>query len=325
LSLMNPRITSRYFTRSSPAEVKAIVGTLILEDGDTANVKDEHLEDVPSAQTKPGVKRRRISAPGQVTSLHKNSRAPATEPTEKQEVLPPVPDIIAKELDILFCGINPGETSSRRGHHFSHPSNRFWPSLYAGGLTPTRMVAAQDTEVLTLDPSLGLTNLCGRPSKEEKDLKQDEHKSGAEILLQKINEWRPRIVAFAGFGIWDKFIGAVESAEPVKNRRRPEPNPKQVLPYKVVHSVSSGARSELSPKAPFIEVKQEDELVPMTVLDSSSPVTETLFFKIPNPSGRVTAYKPKDYADFVAGLKQELLRAKAGLLDTSDFTVINRI
>jgi len=186
------------------------------------------------------------------------------------------------------------------------------------------MVAAQDTEVLCLDPSLGLTNLCGRPSKEEKDLKRDEHKIGAAILLQKICEWRPRIVAFAGFGIWDRFIGAVDSARPVnKNLRRPGPIPQQVLPFKVVHSAGGDARFELSPKdsQPFVDVKREDEPV-MTVLDSSSPVTETLFFKIPNPSGRVTAYKPKDYADFVAALKQELFKAKAGLLDTSDFTVI---
>jgi len=155
-------------------------------------------------------------------------------------------------------------------------------------------------------------------------LNKDEHKIGAAILLEKICEWRPRIVAFAGFGIWDRFIGAVDSAKPAnKNLRKSEP---KVLPYKVVHSlaVSKDARPELSPKDSSIEIKQENEPM-MTVLDSSSSVSETLFFQMPNPSGRVAAYKPKDYADFVAALKQELLKAKAGLLDTSDFTVINRI
>jgi TDG/mug DNA glycosylase family protein len=40
-----------------------------------------------------------------------------------------VPDVIASDLDVLFCGINPGLYSAATGHHFARPGNRFWPTL----------------------------------------------------------------------------------------------------------------------------------------------------------------------------------------------------
>jgi len=46
-----------------------------------------------------------------------------------------VRDVIAPDLRILFCGINPGLYTAAVGHHFARPGNRFWPALYAGGFT----------------------------------------------------------------------------------------------------------------------------------------------------------------------------------------------
>src|SRR5207247_10796339 len=40
-----------------------------------------------------------------------------------------VPDVIAKNLCVLFCGINPGLYTAAVGHHFATPGNRFWPAL----------------------------------------------------------------------------------------------------------------------------------------------------------------------------------------------------
>jgi len=40
-----------------------------------------------------------------------------------------VPDIIAPDLHVLFCGINPNLYSAAVGHHFARPGNRFWRSL----------------------------------------------------------------------------------------------------------------------------------------------------------------------------------------------------
>ena len=47
-----------------------------------------------------------------------------------------VPDLIAKNLIVLFAGINPGLYTAAIGRHFGRPGNRFWPALYGGGFTP---------------------------------------------------------------------------------------------------------------------------------------------------------------------------------------------
>ena len=47
-----------------------------------------------------------------------------------------VPDLVAKNLIVLFAGINPGLYTAAIGHLFGRPGNRFWPALYGGGFTP---------------------------------------------------------------------------------------------------------------------------------------------------------------------------------------------
>ncbi len=42
-------------------------------------------------------------------------------------------DIIAPDLRVLFCGINPSSYSAAVGHHFARPGNRFWRTLHHAG------------------------------------------------------------------------------------------------------------------------------------------------------------------------------------------------
>ena len=46
-----------------------------------------------------------------------------------------VRDVMAPNLRVLFCGINPGLYTAAVGHHFARPGNRFWPALYKSGFT----------------------------------------------------------------------------------------------------------------------------------------------------------------------------------------------
>ena len=48
-------------------------------------------------------------------------------------------DVIRKDLDVLFCGINPGLYTAATGHHFARPGNRFWPALHDSGFTRRRL------------------------------------------------------------------------------------------------------------------------------------------------------------------------------------------
>ena len=71
-----------------------------------------------------------------------------------------VRDVIAPNLRVLFCGINPGLYTAAVGHHFARPGNRFWPALYAGGFTD-RVLSPFDEDEL-LKSGYGITNVVSR-------------------------------------------------------------------------------------------------------------------------------------------------------------------
>jgi TDG/mug DNA glycosylase family protein len=113
-----------------------------------------------------------------------------------------VPDIIAPNLKILFCGINPGLYSGAVGHHFARPGNRFWPTLYAAGFT-CRLLAPNEGYFL-LEKGYGITNIVERASLGESDLTREELIEGGKRLVEKIKIYRPFTVAFLGIGAFRK-------------------------------------------------------------------------------------------------------------------------
>src|SRR3982750_4718151 len=81
-------------------------------------------------------------------------------------------DVIAPNLRVLFCGINPGLYTAAVGHHFARPGNRFWPALLAAGFTPRLFAPAEERELLAL--GYGITNLVARPTAAADELADDE-------------------------------------------------------------------------------------------------------------------------------------------------------
>src|SRR5206468_3270781 len=104
--------------------------------------------------------------------------------------------VIAKDLDVLFVGINPGLYTAAIGHHFGRPGNRFWPALHRGGFTDRVLPAWEDRSLL--ERRLGVTNLVVRTTSNAAELDPAELKAGAAKLRRKIRRWRPRVVAFVG-------------------------------------------------------------------------------------------------------------------------------
>ena len=47
-----------------------------------------------------------------------------------------VPDVLGPDLEVVFCGINPGRVSAEAGAHFANPRNDFWRLLHDAGFTP---------------------------------------------------------------------------------------------------------------------------------------------------------------------------------------------
>lgn len=107
-----------------------------------------------------------------------------------------LPDVIAPQLDVLFCGINPGLYTAAVGRHFARPGNRFWPTLHRAGFTP-HLFSPFDQHQL-LDLGYGLTNLVARATTAADEITRDELVAGARILARKVRRYAPRFLAIVG-------------------------------------------------------------------------------------------------------------------------------
>ena len=105
-------------------------------------------------------------------------------------------DLLAENLDVLFCGINPALSAAQAGHHFSHPSNRFWMVLYLAGFTPQR-IRPEDDHTL-LHHRYGLTAAVARPTVRASELARHEFSAAADSLNKKVQRYHPRFLAFLG-------------------------------------------------------------------------------------------------------------------------------
>src|SRR5437667_1430511 len=95
-----------------------------------------------------------------------------------------IPDVIAPDLAILFCGINPGLWSAAVGHHFARPGNRFWPALAGAGFTDGQLDPADEGRLLAA--GLGITNLVERATAAADELGREELVAGAAALAAKV-------------------------------------------------------------------------------------------------------------------------------------------
>jgi TDG/mug DNA glycosylase family protein len=107
-----------------------------------------------------------------------------------------IPDVIAPDLRVLFCGTNPGLWSGAVGRHFARPGNRFWPALYASGFTPELFTPARQDELLDL--GLGIGNVVDRTTARADELTAEEFRAGARILTAKAAKYRPAWIAVVG-------------------------------------------------------------------------------------------------------------------------------
>jgi TDG/mug DNA glycosylase family protein len=130
-----------------------------------------------------------------VTKPWKPTREQLLAATEKT-----VRDVIAPELRVLFCGINPGLYTAAVGHHFARPGNRFWPALYAGGFTDRLLSPFDERELLK--SGYGITNVVARTTASADELSKDEIIAGGERLRVKVLRYQPRVLAVLGVGAY---------------------------------------------------------------------------------------------------------------------------
>jgi len=105
-------------------------------------------------------------------------------------------DILAPNLGVVFCGINPGLSSAKLGHHFARPGNRFWKTLHLAGFTDEQIAPENGEMILTY--GCGLTTAVNRATSRADELARDEFTQAATSLAAKIAYFAPSYVAFLG-------------------------------------------------------------------------------------------------------------------------------
>ena len=127
-----------------------------------------------------------------------------------------LPDILAPDLSVVFCGLNPGVSAAATGHHFVGRGNRFWQVIHLAGFTPMQIDPEDDASVLSF--GLGLTTAVERATASATELGDDEFVAGGLALRRKIERYAPRNVAFLG----KAAFSAIAKKREVSWGRQPE-------------------------------------------------------------------------------------------------------
>jgi double-stranded uracil-DNA glycosylase len=106
------------------------------------------------------------------------------------------PDILARDLDVIFCGVNPAMTAAVAGHNFSSRSNRFWTVLHLASFTDIRLQPHEERRLL--EYRCGLTAVVERPTRRAIDVPPDEFRKARPGFETKMRRYAPRSVAFLG-------------------------------------------------------------------------------------------------------------------------------
>jgi TDG/mug DNA glycosylase family protein len=121
---------------------------------------------------------------------------------------------VARDLKILFAGINPHPGSYAQGVPFSN-NKTFWHLLNRAGLFQ------EEEDVLRTDRGLkemyderflsryrlGFINLVERPTRQVTELKKGEEKAGVERAREVILTYQPKVACFIGKVTYSKFRG----------------------------------------------------------------------------------------------------------------------
>ena len=114
-----------------------------------------------------------------------------------------VPDLLAADLKLVFCGTAPSKASAAAKAYYAKPGNKFWPTLHTVGITPTRF-APQDYPAL-LALGVGLTDLCKVHSGVDAELPKGAFDTAA--FARKLEKYRPKVVAFTSKNAAQNYFG----------------------------------------------------------------------------------------------------------------------
>lgn len=101
-------------------------------------------------------------------------------------------DVLADDLDIVFCGTAKGEASARLGYYYAGPGNKFYAILSNAGFTPKRLLPRECYEINKY--KIGLTDLVHTQSGNDNQIDDENYDVGGFIL--KMEKYKPKFIAF---------------------------------------------------------------------------------------------------------------------------------
>ena len=116
-----------------------------------------------------------------------------------------LPDYLRKGMKLVLIGANPGERSARVGHYYAGSNNPFWTLLYESGVIPEPIRYEDDRRIIEF--GIGMADLVKRPTRGVEEIERREFAEGRVLLAQKLEDIRPRIIAFHGKMVCERFTG----------------------------------------------------------------------------------------------------------------------
>lgn len=116
-----------------------------------------------------------------------------------------LPDYLRKGMKMILVGMNPGDRSARVGHYYAGRGNQFWPLMYDSGVIPEPLSYEDDRRMLEF--GVGMTDIVKRPTRGVEEIERQEIAEGRVLLARKLEEMRPRVVAFNGKMTYERFAG----------------------------------------------------------------------------------------------------------------------
>jgi len=114
-----------------------------------------------------------------------------------------LPDYLRRGMKLVLVGCNPGDRSVRVGHYYAGRSNAFWPLMYQSGVLPEELTYKDDKRIIEF--GIGLTDLVKRSTHSMEEIERHEFAEGRIVLAQKLEEFVPRVVAFNGKTVYEKY------------------------------------------------------------------------------------------------------------------------
>jgi len=164
-----------------------------------------------------------------------------------------VPDLVGRDLRLLFVGINPGLWTAATQTHFAHPGNRFYPALRRAGIIDRDIDRhagfTDDDRRYLVGRGIGITNLVARATPRAAELSAAELGDGGARLREFVRQHRPRVVAVAGVSAYRHAFAMPRAAL----GRQPEsfedaelwvvPNPSGLNAHQTIDSLAAAYRA----------------------------------------------------------------------------------